>query len=836
MALLGAALVAPASHATPSGSNGLIAFRTTVDGNNDISVVRPDGSGLRAVLTTASSESRPTWSPDGRILAFQANYDGDFDVWGRWADGTLRRLIGGPARDGANETQPAWSPDGSRIAYTTNELGTYEVFVARVDGTEEPVNVSRSPGNDRAPAWSPIGDRVAFGSDRAGTYDIWTAAADGGDPVNVTSSPSSDLQPDWSPDGERIAFMSDADGSTSIWTVGADGGDLANLTTDDRSESSPVWAPDGTAIAFELAARGTRQGIWLMDADGGDPRPLIHVGDDARPDWQSLAARGDTSAPTTSISLPEDEGTLHPLDIGAIRGWARDESSVARVEAALRAEMEDGSCRWWTGEEFAAGGCEEHRWAAVTGTTEWELRLGVELPSAGSGSGFRSFTAFSRGVDGLWNTEAMPGAGTAFRVSLEAGRLPVATANGAIAFWSDRGGDRSVYLMDAVGSSVAELTDAGTDESFPAWSPDGRRIAFQSDRAGSWDIYVMDATGRSVRVTPDDRANETQPAWSPDGTRITYASNAPGNWDVFVTDAAGGSMATNLTNHPSVDRGATWSPHGDRIAFTSNRSGDYDVYTIEPDGTGLRQLTDEPTTDSHPAWSPGGTFLMFDSSRSGRREMWRMGANGGTAQRITTTSTLDEYGASVAPDGRHAAFEGWRDDNWDIYIMDPDGQGVTRLTRTSGIDQRPAWQPLPPSSPDREAPRTRIRVPRDGAIVDASELTSVRVAARDATGQVARVQVSLRATAGDGTCAWWTGDGFSPGGCRRHMWLDARRTSDVRWVLRLRTPLPPTGRGAPFRRYVAFARAIDPWWNVETSFVFGSNRARFRVVSEEGAG
>jgi hypothetical protein len=68
------------------------------------------------------------------------------------------------------------------------------------------------------------------------------------------------------------------------------------------------------------------------------------------------------------------------------------------------------------------------------------------------------------------------------------------------------------------------------------------------------------------------------------------------------------------------------------------------------------------------------------------------------------------------------------------------------------------------------------------------------------------------------------------GGCRNRRWLDARQTSDVRWVLRLDRPLPPTGVEGRYRRYVLFARGVDEWWNVEHSFEVGRNEIRFRVA------
>src|SRR4029079_11049326 len=85
----------PASALASAPVAGLLAYRATSNGGHDIAVVSPDGSGGRIVIATPDNESQPTWSPDGRRVAFEANYDGDVDIWGMTADGTLERLAGG---------------------------------------------------------------------------------------------------------------------------------------------------------------------------------------------------------------------------------------------------------------------------------------------------------------------------------------------------------------------------------------------------------------------------------------------------------------------------------------------------------------------------------------------------------------------------------------------------------------------------------------------------------------------------------------------------------------------------------------------------------------------
>ena len=142
---------------------------------------------------------------------------------------------------------------------------------------------------------------------------------------------------------------------------------------------------------------------------------------------------------------------------------------------------------------------------------------------------------------------------------LAAGTLEPPPILGQIAFMSDRDGDSNIYVMDADGGNVQQLTDDPPWDWDPAWSPDGTRIAFHSDRDGDEDIYVMDADGGNVRQLTDDPGWDWDPAWSPDGTRIAFNSDRDGDWDIYVMDADGGSVL-QLTDDPGRDWAPAWPP------------------------------------------------------------------------------------------------------------------------------------------------------------------------------------------------------------------------------------------------------------------------------------
>ncbi len=273
-----------------------------------------------------------------------------------------------------------------------------------------------------------------------------------------------------------------------------------------------------------------------------------------------------------------------------------------------------------------------------------------------------------------------------------------------IAFESDRNGSFDIYVMNADGSDVTRLTDRPEDDEVTSWSPDGERIVFQSDR----DIYVMNADGSGVTQLTDDIPRDEWPSWSPDG-RIAFASDRGGNWDIYVMNADG-SGVTRLTDHPSFDQGPTWSPDGERIVFHSYRDGNWDVYVMNADGSGVTQLTDSPASDSSPSWSPAATGaqatgptptpaaddasgrIAFVSDREGSWDIYAMNADGSGVTRLTDDAAWDQW-PSWSPDGMRIAFHSDRDGSWDIYAMNADGSDVTRLTDDPASDLGPSWSP-----------------------------------------------------------------------------------------------------------------------------------------------
>lgn len=177
-----------------------------------------------------------------------------------------------------------------------------------------------------------------------------------------------------------------------------------------------------------------------------------------------------------------------------------------------------------------------------------------------------------------------------------------------IAFHTNRDGNMEVYVADADGRNLVNLTKSPTNEAAPSWSPDGEQIVFASDRGGSYGIYVMDADGSNVRLVFDEpNVMDFRPCFSPDGKRILFAHHPlPGIDAVLALVNPDGSNLRFITQPPEQASHARWIDN-ETIVFSwrPNELSLWQLYLIKADGSGRRQLTfDTSVSHRNPAPSP----------------------------------------------------------------------------------------------------------------------------------------------------------------------------------------------------------------------------------------
>jgi len=275
-------------------------------------------------------------------------------------------------------------------------------------------------------------------------------------------------------------------------------------------------------------------------------------------------------------------------------------------------------------------------------------------------------------------------------------------ANGKIVFESDRdNGIHEIYVMNADGAFQTRLTISDDDDGDPCWSADGSMIAWDRQN-GDRDVFVMNADGSNqVNKGPFD-ADDGDPCWSPDGSKIVFESEEDGRHDIWVMNADG-SNPINLSDNPTgSDRNPSWSPDGSKIAFESNRDGNREIYVMDADGSDQTNLTDDPARDELPNWSPDGSQIAFLRILVGtsNAEIFVMDSDDGLGQTNLTDDPANDEDPSWSPAGNKIAFASDRDGDFEIFVMDSDGDNQQELTDNDFLDVRPDWQPVHPECGD----------------------------------------------------------------------------------------------------------------------------------------
>jgi Tol biopolymer transport system component/predicted Ser/Thr protein kinase len=162
-----------------------------------------------------------------RLVFSQARGLTNYDIY-RFAPGRPAEPV---LASTSADYNPSFSPDGRRVAFETTRSGeTHEIWLADADGSN-PNQLTRGPGQQGSPRWSPDGRRIAFNSwGEDGHFGIWTIDVEGGSPRRLTQGPGNDNVPSWSRDGRYVYFARQADGPSDVWRVPAAGGEAERVT------------------------------------------------------------------------------------------------------------------------------------------------------------------------------------------------------------------------------------------------------------------------------------------------------------------------------------------------------------------------------------------------------------------------------------------------------------------------------------------------------------------------------------------------------------------------------------------------------------------------------
>lgn len=274
----------------PGIASTQIAFIRGQVGSKELWVMDYDGANQRKLTSLGTISLTPRWSPDASRIAFTcfAPANGVVSAQICMYSFDAGKLVTFARYKGTN-TSPTWSPDGSQVMFSSAMQGNPALYVSDTSGNRPKRLTFSSTGADTSPAWNPkTGQSVAFVSDRGGVPQLYMMNSDG---TNTQKLDLPDMgyviDPAWSPNGQLLAFSwRRPSGNYDIYVMDVASRRILELTRDTARNERPSWAPDGRHIVFESTRSGSRQ-IWIMLADGSQPRQITLNGHNESPNWSS---------------------------------------------------------------------------------------------------------------------------------------------------------------------------------------------------------------------------------------------------------------------------------------------------------------------------------------------------------------------------------------------------------------------------------------------------------------------------------------------------------------------------------------------------------------------
>jgi TolB protein len=278
---------------TPVAKLYKIVFARWDGGKHDLYLADTAGGGEKFLLQRAAG---PSWSPDGRFVAFYGEEGVDqqerggvvtqlagitngilYLNMGTWSADLTQVELSQFVREGTGRWA-AWAPDGEMVAFDAARGGPDRriYFLGTADNQQYNVELLGEQAD-----WSPDSSRLVYRSGRDNRQGIWISNRDGSGSVNVTTN-GNDAFPRWSPDGRKVAFHRESDGNVDIYVMNVDGSNIRRLTDATGPDTLPAWTPDGR-IVFRSVRSGS-WGIYIMNADSSDQK-LIMPNADPGPDW-----------------------------------------------------------------------------------------------------------------------------------------------------------------------------------------------------------------------------------------------------------------------------------------------------------------------------------------------------------------------------------------------------------------------------------------------------------------------------------------------------------------------------------------------------------------------
>jgi TolB protein len=256
--------------------------------NYALMVADSDGYNPQVLVRSREPLLSPSWSPDGKKLAYVSFERGDSAIYIQEIATGSRQVVSN--RKGINGA-PSFSPDGSKLALTLSYLGNPDIFVMDL-ASRETKRITNHFSIDTEAQWMPDGQTLVFTSDRSGKPQLYQVSAGGGDATRLTFQGEYNAKPSISYDGKLFAM---AQGTGNVYRIAvldrSTGSGSMRAISPGNVDESPSFAPNGSMLLY-AATDGPRGVLYAVSADGRVRQRLVLADGDVRePSWGPFRQR-----------------------------------------------------------------------------------------------------------------------------------------------------------------------------------------------------------------------------------------------------------------------------------------------------------------------------------------------------------------------------------------------------------------------------------------------------------------------------------------------------------------------------------------------------------------
>ena len=542
----------------------------------------PDVRQAQQLTTSSGLDMSPSFSPDGRSIAYSSDRSGRFEIYARPIQGNLpeTQLTTG----GDQNVQPVWSPDGQSIAYHSVVKGGIWIVPAAGGQPRQVTKIGSQP------AWSPDSAQIAYRSEdmfslaptdliSTGKSAIFAVSAAGGVPRRLTSPKAPDVWhvfPSWSPDGSRILFAAYSNREAELWTARTDGSGASRIASlASAVYFSPIYSANGDRIFYATYSRAREFGIWQIrlkrDGNSADGEPIELTRSGTTMPRDLTLSRDGKHLAYTSSTMSSNLWRLMVDASGNAKGGASSLYKDVVFRTSSSSFSPDGQRVAFFARLFGGQG---NIWlinADGSGAFQLTDSPGMDMmPSWTPDSSAVVYMRHTKSGAQLWRKSISDRSETVVADGRQVAGWPRLSRQGTeVAYHRVDGGIANLWSLSIRTGETRQLTHDAEGAGFPAWSPDGRLIAFQLTRGENSFLATVDRDGRNLSQLNSDPVHNWCFSWSPDGRKILFAGFRDGAWNLWWIDRVTRQQhkLTDYRSLASFVRYPEWSPKGDQIVF-----------------------------------------------------------------------------------------------------------------------------------------------------------------------------------------------------------------------------------------------------------------------------